>query len=136
MASPQERAQCVVWFSETKSPITVQRIYRRIFEKDPPDKKIIKAWYDKFLAAGSVLLQSGSGKKHTSDETVEHVMEAFQRSPTKSIRRASLELNIPRSTVHKVLHKPLRLYAYKVQIVQAVEPNDPTTSTTVRHRHA
>jgi hypothetical protein len=105
MASPQERAQCVVWFSETKSPITVQRNNRHVFGKDPPNKKTIKAWYDKFLAAGSVLRQSGSGKKHKSDETVEHVMEAFHRSPTKSIRRASLELNIPRSTVHKVLHK-------------------------------
>jgi hypothetical protein len=51
-------------------------------------------------------------------------MDAFQRSPTKSIRRASLELNIPRPTVHKVLHKRLRLFAYKVQIVQALEPND------------
>jgi hypothetical protein len=63
-------------------------------------------------------------KKCTSDETVEHVMEAFRRSPTKSIRRASLELNIPRSTVHKVPHKRLRLYAYKVQILQDLEPND------------
>jgi hypothetical protein len=90
MASPQERAQCVVWFSETKLPITVQRNYRRVFEKDPPDKKTIKDWYDKFLAAWSVLRQSGLGKKRTFDETVEHVMEAFQRSPTKSIRRASL----------------------------------------------
>jgi hypothetical protein len=51
-------------------------------------------------------------------------MEAFQRSPTKSIRRASLELKIPRSTVYKVLHKRLRLYTYKVQIVQALEPNN------------
>jgi hypothetical protein len=107
----------------SKSPITVQRNYRRVFEKDP-DKKIIKAWYDKFLATGSVLRQSGSGKKCTSDETVEHIMEAFQRSLTKSIFRASLELNIPRSTVHKVLHKRLRLHAYKVQIVQTLEPND------------
>jgi hypothetical protein len=57
MASPQERAQYVVWFSETKSPITVQRNYRRVFEKDLPDKKTIKAWYDKFLATGSVLRQ-------------------------------------------------------------------------------
>jgi hypothetical protein len=109
MASPQERTQCVVWFSKTKSPITVQWNYRRVFEKDPPDKKTIKAWYDKFLATGSVLRQSGSGKKRTSDETVEHVMETFQRSLTKSIRRASLELNILRSAVHKVLHKWLHL---------------------------
>jgi hypothetical protein len=41
-ASPIERAQCVVWFSETKSPIIVQRNYRRVSEKDPPDKKTIK----------------------------------------------------------------------------------------------
>jgi hypothetical protein len=39
MASPRERAECLVWFSETKSPITVQKNYRRIFEKDPPDKR-------------------------------------------------------------------------------------------------
>jgi hypothetical protein len=123
MASPQERAQCVVWFSEKKSPITVQRNYRLAFEKDPPDKKTIKAWYDKFLPTGSVLRQSGSCKKRTSDETVEHVMEFFQRSPTKSILRASFELSIPRLTVHKVLHKRLRLFAYEVQIVQALEPN-------------
>jgi hypothetical protein len=62
MASPQERAQCAVWFSETKSPTTVQRNYRRVFE-DPPDKKTTKAWYDKFLAAGSVLRKSRSSKK-------------------------------------------------------------------------
>jgi hypothetical protein len=124
MAYPQERAQCVVWFSETKSPITVQRNYRHVFEKGPPDKKTIKAWYDKFVATGSVLRQSDSDKKRTSDETMERVMETFQRSLTKSIRRASLELNIPRSTAHKVLHKRLRLNAYKVKIVQALEPND------------
>jgi hypothetical protein len=57
MGSPQERAVCVVWFSETKSLITVERNYRRVFEKDPQDKKTIKVWYDKFLATGSVLRQ-------------------------------------------------------------------------------
>jgi hypothetical protein len=130
MASPQERAQCVIWFSVTKLPITFQRNYRLVFEKDPPDKKIIKAWYDKFLPAGSVLRQSGSGKKRTSDETMEHVMEAFQRIPTKSIRRAAFELNIPCLTVYKMLHKRLRLHAYKVQIVQAIEPKDQSQRQT------
>ena len=49
---------------------------------------------------------------------------AFHRSPRKSIRVASNELAIPRSTVHKVLHKRLRLHAYKLQIVQALKPDD------------
>ena len=42
----------------------------------------------------------------------------------KSIRTAARQLELPRSTVHKVLHKNLRLYAYKVQMLQALQPND------------
>ena len=124
MTTPQERAKCVVWYAETKSPIAVQRNFRRDFQRDPPDVQTIKAWYDKFLATGSVNRQPGSGRKRTSDERVETIRDAFERSPSKSIRRASRQLNIPRSTVHKVLHKRLRLHAYKVQILQALQPND------------
>ena len=42
----------------------------------------------------------------------------------KSIRTAARQLELPRSTVHKVLHKNLRLYAYKMQMLQALQPND------------
>ncbi|KAJ4436638.1 hypothetical protein ANN_16769 [Periplaneta americana] len=48
----------------------------------------------------------------------------FQRSPCKSVRRASRELAIPKSTIHDVLHKRLRLHAYKIQLVQKLKPND------------
>lgn len=124
MTTAQERAQCVIWYAETKSPITVQRKFQRTYQRAPPDVKTIKAWFDKFLATGSVNRQPGSGKKPTSEDTIDEIREAFGRSPTKSIRRASRELQIPRSTVHKVLHKRLRLYAYKVQILQALKPDD------------
>ena len=49
--------------------------------------------------------------------------EAFQRSPGKSTRRASNELHLPQSTVVKILHKRLKLYACKVQIVQSLQPD-------------
>ena len=58
-----------------------------------------------------------SGRPRTSEE---RVRQAFQRSPMKSIRTAARQLELPRSTVHKVLHKNLRLYAYKVQMLQAL----------------
>jgi hypothetical protein len=57
-----------------------------------------------------------------SEETVDAVHDTFQRSPRKSTRRASHELHISRSTVVKMLHKQLCLCAYKVQLVQALEP--------------
>ncbi|KAJ4429308.1 hypothetical protein ANN_26312 [Periplaneta americana] len=48
-------------------------------------------------------------KRKVSDENVELLLnEAFQRS-RKSIRQASVQLNIPPTTVHTVLHKRLRL---------------------------
>ena len=49
---------------------------------------------------------------------------AYTRTPRKSICRASTQLQIPRSTIHKVLHRNVRLYAYNVQLLQALKPDD------------
>ena len=67
-----------------------------------------------------------SGRPRTSKENIERVRQAFQRSLMKSIRTAARQLELPRSTAHEVLHKNLRLYAYKVQMLQALQPNDMT----------
>jgi len=72
----------------------------------------------------TVLDKERSGRPRTSEENIDRVSQAFTRSPRKSIRTAARELQLPRSTVHKVLHKNLRLYAYTLQLLQAFEPND------------
>ena len=59
-----------------------------------------------------------------SDEAVDAVREAFQRSPGKSTSCASNELRVPQSAVVKILHKRLKLYAYKVRIVQSLQRHD------------
>ena len=40
------------------------------------------------------------------------------------IRTAATELELPLTKVHKVLSKRLRLYAYKAQMLQRLQPND------------
>ena len=65
-----------------------------------------------------------SGRLRKSKENLKRVRQAFQRSPMKSIRTTARKLELPRTTVHKFLHKNLRLYAYKVQILQALQLND------------
>ena len=65
-----------------------------------------------------------NGRPRTSEENIERVKQAFQRSPMRSIRTAARQLDLPRATVHKVLHKNLRLFAYKVQMLQTLQPND------------
>ena len=56
------------------------------------------------MEIGSILDRKRSNRPNTDGETVDAVRIAFHRSQKKSIRVASNELAIPRSTVHKVLH--------------------------------
>ena len=79
-----------------------------------------------------------SGRPSVSDETVDAVHEAFQRSPGKSMRCASNELRLPQSTVVKILQKRLKLYAQKVRIVQSLQsdngPRRASFATEILHR--
>ena len=53
----------------------------------PPDVKSITAWYSKLIETGSVGYLNRSDRPCVSDETVDAVREAFQRSPDKSTCR-------------------------------------------------
>ncbi|GBL80575.1 hypothetical protein AVEN_225265-1 [Araneus ventricosus] len=123
MASIEQKVQCVLAFHETKSPINVQRTFRRCYGRNPPDTKSIKRWYEKFKER-SVTDLPRSGRPSVSEATVELVRQSFQRSPTKSTRQVSSERQIPQTSFLRILHKRLKLHAYKVQIVQDLQPND------------
>ena len=38
ITTPQEKAQCVSWFIETKSDVQTQRNYRSKYGRDPPSR--------------------------------------------------------------------------------------------------
>jgi hypothetical protein len=86
MTSLTEKAQCVVWLAETKSPVSVQRPFRKKYGKNPPDVKFVKSWMRKFLGTGTVEKGRSSGRPSISGETVTNIQTAFARSPSKSVR--------------------------------------------------
>ncbi|GBL97025.1 hypothetical protein AVEN_254079-1 [Araneus ventricosus] len=59
MWTPQEKAQCVAWFIETKSDTKVQRNFRNQYGREPPSRPTIPAWYMSFMETGSVLHKQG-----------------------------------------------------------------------------
>ena len=65
-----------------------------------------------------------SERSRTFAENIESVRQALSRSPMKSICTTVRELELPLATVHKVLHKRVRLYAYKVHMLQRLQPTD------------
>jgi hypothetical protein len=93
MANVQERALCVGWLFETKS----------VTQTQPPSDYAIRDWQRRFLETGSVHDRKRSGRPGVSDECAETIPASSGRSPTKSTRRASRELLLQRSTIHKVL---------------------------------
>ena len=124
MATPQEKAQCVEWFIETRSDTQVQRNFRTRYGRNPPLRTSIREWYKRFMETGSWQKQKSTGRASTSAADVERVRESFQQSPRKSIRHASRELGLPTTTVHRILYKRLKLYANKLQVLQELKPND------------
>ncbi|CAI9715848.1 Hypothetical predicted protein [Octopus vulgaris] len=124
MAFMKEKSQCVLWFHETKSPIPVLRNFRKDYSRNPPGAKSVKNWYNKFKDSSSVDDRKRTGRPRYSEGIVDVVRTAYKRILRKSTRRVSRELRVSQPTIFKILHKRLKLRAYKVHIVQTLKPND------------
>ncbi|PNF42395.1 hypothetical protein B7P43_G02556 [Cryptotermes secundus] len=125
MLTPQEQVQCLLWLAELQLLTAVQRRFRKPYGRQPPVWKSFWFWDNKLRATDSLLRVKSPGKTRTSEENVNRIREAFQQSPSKSIRAAGLQLRSPRSTLYDAPQKKrIRLRAYKIQIIYALKPSD------------
>lgn len=127
--TPQQRSWCVLEFGKTNSVTIVQRSFRRIHHNTPPSNKSILKWYNDFTERGCICDQrrGHSGRPAVSEDVVERVRDTYLRSPKKSTRRCSRELQLPQRTVCKILRKRLRFTPYKLQLVPKLYPQDQKT---------
>lgn len=61
---------------------------------------------------------SGRPKSATSEENIRRVQNAIESDPRKSARRLSAQLNMKKSSVHNILRQNLKLFPYKIQVLQ------------------
>lgn len=120
----KDKAKCVSLMAELKSVILVQHAFRRELGRDPPHKNNITCWFNQFEKTGSVQKQKSTSRPSVPHEMVEQILQSAIRSPGKSIPHQSVELGIPKTTVHKVLHKKFKSHNYKIQVLQELKPND------------
>ena len=57
-------------------------------------------------------------------ENIAAVAESVCEAPSTSIRRRFQQLNIPETSLRRILHKDLVMTPYKVQLVQEFQPID------------
>jgi len=89
MASMKEKAQCVLWYHETKSLVTVQQEFRNEYGRPPPDLKSIRAWYSKFVETVIVGDLNRSGRpRHVG----EHVERNYQLDVLHATKGAHFEV--------------------------------------------
>ncbi|CAF5098160.1 unnamed protein product, partial [Rotaria sp. Silwood1] len=104
----------------------VVRQFQQFYDRTPPIRKNILNLVRKFDKTGSVEDESRSGRPRSvsTDENKERVRAAFEESPATSLRRASLDLNLSKSSLQRMM-KELALKPYRPQLLNALNEDDP-----------
>ncbi|KAJ4427198.1 hypothetical protein ANN_24815 [Periplaneta americana] len=94
----------MMWYAETKSVISTQRNYRRVYGGAAPDAKSIRLLFNKLLTTGSVLKQSGGARGFVTEEKVEGTKDQVEFL-TIAVYNGKLGINIKKSEdISKVTH--------------------------------
>lgn len=73
--------------------------------------------------------QSIHGRRETSDQQGQSVDNYSNTTPRRLLRTAARDLTIPRSSIQLMLINRLRIFPYKIQILQEFENHDYSART-------
>lgn len=94
MATPEQKAFCVLQFAKQDSVVSFQRPSRRQLQSDPPSADSFRLWYQQFQSTGCLSKGKSAGLPRVTEESVERGRQSFLRSPKKSVLRASREFEM------------------------------------------
>ncbi|KAJ4437091.1 hypothetical protein ANN_17226, partial [Periplaneta americana] len=127
MYSIQELAEIHFMYGKADGNAALaRRLYQERYpQRQCPDRKTFVRLhyrlceYGKFNSPGL-----GRGRpRSTTPEVQEEILEAVNMTPSISTRRVALQVNVPHTTVWRLL-KEYQLYPYHLQRVQALSPAD------------
>jgi hypothetical protein len=117
-----------VWAHERphtgKTMKAIREEFLQRFGKEAPAKGNILRLSKKTFQTGSVLDRQRSGRPKTRGAVTDMVDESLMRSPAKSTRKRSAELNVSRTTLRRVLHIDLGARAYRPMAVNELSDAD------------
>lgn len=126
--STTQRVKIIEFFySCQRSIVLTQRKYRQHFNtRSAPTAFMIRSLVGRFEELGSVADRPGRGAHRNirTEDNVETVRQSVADDPSVSTRRRSSQLGISRTTLRRILKLDLKMYPYKIQIVQALLPQD------------
>lgn len=124
----QQRLLIVKAYYESNGSIVgTERRLRAVFGRNlAPAKRTIQRLMAKFEESGSVCDTKLPIRQRVrrSVENIDIVRESVAADNTISIRHRAQQLNISKTTLHRILTKDLHLHPYKIQLTQELKPRD------------
>ena len=121
--STEERVWITSEYARTQSQRQIIRNWH--FPSAPPSRCCVQKLLDKFENHGTLKNLKSSGRPRTALTPLNKniVSEVFTEAPRTSVRRASVELNIPTSSVWRIL-KSIEQRAFVPTLVQGLLERD------------
>ena len=121
MFSNSVKIECVLWYSDSKSPRKVRRKFKAKYgrNKKAPDNRSLKIWYENFRENGSISIK----KNRNKTIGIEPIIQFYENDPKQSLRRVANQVGVSHSTVRRAL-KFSGFKVYRPQVVQEPKNND------------
>lgn len=128
MFSLEERFEILKTYFQSQCCVaeTVRILKRNMSREKAPSGTAVVKLVKKVRETG-LLLDNRSGPRARTvrtPENIEAVARNVRQNPSTSTRRRSQQLAISRTSLRRILHKDLGLFAYKVQMTQELKAND------------
>lgn len=122
------RIQAAAWLYESDRSVKaireVKDKLRRTYDVEPPRGEQIRKWMDKLFETGSINDSARIGRPSERGDYATNVDASVEANPTLSSRRRSEELNIPRTTLRRILKEDLNYRPFKSVKVQYLSDDD------------
>ena len=101
MFSNSVKIECVLWYSDSKSPTKVRRKFKAKYgrNKKAPDNRSLKIWYENFRENGSISIK----KNRNKTIGIEPIIQSYENDPKQSLRRDANQVGVCHSTVRRAL---------------------------------
>ena len=104
---------------QTGSATTTKRCVNTRMQKITPSRSTIINWHSLFKENGNPDHRGGNGMPRTSEVRVEQVRLISENQPCWSVRAAASALQVPHTTVHRILRRCLFCTHTKYRIFMA-----------------
>ena len=124
----QKRRLVELYFENHKSPITTKRKFESESKLAGKPVTVSCTCINRIIAKwrhdSSVLPSKPRGRpvSRIRSSEIDRLRRELEDSPRRSIRKLSLKLKIPKSSVWVILRKELKLFPYRITLKKAIQP--------------